>query len=100
MKKLLIVGFVALALLLASCAKKQELTGAVVGVAGELPAETLCKDSDNGKNSTIKGILSIGEDSYADSCIGGLLVEYYCDGNTKSNQNIRCPNKCLNGQCV
>src|SRR3989338_611746 len=86
MKKLLVTGLIITTLFLTARSEKQELTG---GVVVEAPKEPSCQDSDGGINKDVKGILSIGEETYADSCVGGLPIEYYCEGNAKANQNIR-----------
>ncbi len=98
MKKLiLIISLIALSLILVSCRDKEEITGNVIGTGSD--KEQSCEDTDGGIVPDVKGILRIGDMDYADACVSGILIEYYCDGNQKANQNIRCPNKCLNGKC-
>lgn len=96
MKKLLIINLIVLCLFLVGC-KKEEPTGAVVGIEEE---DLSCKDSDGGINKDVQGVVTIGDEDYADNCVAGLLIEYYCDGDNKANQNIRCPNKCSGGKCI
>ena len=95
MKKLLIVSLVILSLVLVGCGDNSITGGAV---AGGLNA--ICADSDGGIDKETKGIVSVGEERYADSCVAGLLIEYSCEGNKVTNQNIRCDNKCSNGKCA
>jgi hypothetical protein len=95
MNKLLVISLVVLSLILAGCSKGTP-TGNVIEVVGD----EACHDSDNGIDKDTKGVVSVGDETYADSCVSGLLVEYYCDGDNKANQNIRCANKCSNGKCA
>lgn len=95
MEELLIITLVALTLILVGC-KDTEVTGGVV-IEEEIE---ICKDSDGGINKEVKGILSVEDEDYADACLSGILIEYYCDGDQKANQNIRCPNECKNGKCI
>ena len=97
MKKILIISLIALSLILVGC-NKEEITGGVVGISVE--KEEACEDTDGGIDPDVKGILHVGDMGYADACVSGILIEYYCDGNNKANQNIRCPNKCYNGKCI
>ncbi|MBU0628268.1 MAG: hypothetical protein KKC75_03700 [Nanoarchaeota archaeon] len=111
MKKLLALALIVLALVLVGC-KDTSVTGNAVAAdkvvkdsvgnpAKEAAAQTgTCKDSDSGINTAVKGIVTAGEERFYDTCLNGLLLEYYCDGNNKANQNIRCPNKCDGGKCV
>ena len=96
MNKLLVISLVVLSLILAGCSKGTP-TGNVVAVDSVIKA---CQDSDNGINKDTKGIVSVGDEIYSDSCVSGLLVEYYCDEGNKANQNIRCANGCSNGKCA
>jgi uncharacterized lipoprotein NlpE involved in copper resistance len=96
MKKLLIISLIALSLILVGCNFKEKITGGVIGVGS---GEGDCEDSDGGIDTEVKGILRVGDMDYADACVSGILIEYYCEGNQKANQNIRCPNKCYNGKC-
>ena len=95
MKKLLLISLLILSLVLVGC-KEEPVTGAVV-----VEQETQkCKDSDNGINTEIQGVVTVGDEDYADDCIAGLLIEYFCEGNQKVNQNLRCTNKCSSGKCI
>ncbi len=93
MKKLLVIGFIILSLVLVGC-KKQEITGNVVAV------QVGCQDTDGGIEKATQGVVTLGDEDYTDDCVAGLLIEYYCDGGQVANQNIRCPNKCSGGKCV
>jgi len=95
MKKLLVISLLILSLVLVGC-KKEAITGGVV-----IEQETQeCKDSDNGINQETQGVVTVGDEDYTDDCIAGLLIEYFCEGDQKVNQNLRCPNKCSNGKCT
>lgn len=89
------ISLIVLSLVLVGC-KDTSLTGDVVASDAVIG----CKDSDGGLDKAVKGIVSSGDDERADSCVSGLLIEYYCDGNNIANQNIRCANKCSNGKCA
>lgn len=95
MKRLLITGLIVLSLVLVSC-KKTSIEG---GVVVEEIVEG-CKDSDGGINKDVQGVVGVGDKDYSDECVAGLLIEYYCDGNNKANQNIRCADKCRDGKCI
>jgi len=112
MKKILAFALVVLALVLVGC-KDNSITGGAIAVDKVIKetadntvkgaAQTSlgsCKDSDSGINKEVKGIVTAGEEKFYDTCLNGLLLEYYCDGNNRANQNIRCPNKCDGGKCV
>lgn len=82
----------------------------------------ICFDSDNGKNTNERGSIvgygGSGRDECwvsADGINGGstnecgeeLVIagqcyvnEWYCDGDNKANEKIKCPNGCLNGVCL
>ena len=77
--------------------KEEQVTGGVVSVDVEVES---CKDSDGGINKDIQGIVTVGDEDSTDECVAGLLIEYYCDGDNKANQNIRCPNECSAGKCI
>jgi len=97
MKKLVVIRVIAISLILVVCKEKEEITGGVVGVGA---GKEGCEDSDGGVEPNVKGILHVGDMYYADACVSGILIEYYCEGNNKANQNTRCPNKCYNGKCI
>ena len=112
MKQALALALVVLALVLIGC-KSSSITGEAIAVdkgikettdkPAKETAEALtgtCKDSDSGIDTASKGIVTVGSERSYDTCLNGLLLEYYCDGNNKANQNIRCPNKCDGGKCV
>lgn len=70
-----------------------------------------CVDSDNGKDYSVKGIVTrvysnssgIGTDKLEDACAlqsgGNSLYEYYCDGNDAKTETKVCENGCSNGAC-
>lgn len=91
-KKSLIISLIILSLVLVGCNKQ--------GITGGTTTALTCQDSDGGLNTDVKGIVYVEGKDYADACITGLLIEYYCDGNKLANQNIRCPNECSNGKCI
>jgi len=65
--------------------------------------EKVCTDSDNGKNTSKTGTTASGPDSQTDSCFDSTTVkEYFCDGNTISNEKIACASgySCDAGKCV
>jgi hypothetical protein len=102
---------------LVGCALDQtnELTGNAVledktAVEIKEPAQTAtgtCTDSDRGifpeSAGKVYGAKPDGQYTLYDRCIGdtNIIIEYYCDGNTPLNQNIRCTTKkgCLAGAC-
>ncbi len=60
-----------------------------------------CKDSDNGKNYSVKGSVSNGSQSATDSCGPyNVLTEYYCYYNDIKSINYACIGKCIDGRCV
>jgi len=64
-----------------------------------------CTDSDGGITKEtagkVTGNLDGEEYTIYDKCMAGLLIEYYCEGNSYQNQNLRCPEgtKCAGGAC-
>ncbi len=104
MKRLFIL-WVIVSLFLIGCSKNNEVTGNVVAADKSAKPDTIqatgtCKDSDDGINTKIKGIVDSDGKRYYDTCLTGILVEYYCDGDKLANQNIRCPNECSGGKCT
>ena len=64
-----------------------------------------CLDSDKGRNYQLKGTLDYTGNtikrSYADSCTGNVLTEYYCDKNElMAFEKIRCSGSCFDGSCA
>ena len=103
MRKLIFFGLIILSLILIGCSKGNITGGAAFDVKQTIKQS--CADSDGGKNIDVKGIITVvdenGDDNtHADSCVAGLLIEYYCEDNKPLNQNFRCSGKCLNGACV
>jgi len=99
----IVVFALILVLFIVGCGSNNITGRAAVDVDGALTADG-CEDTDGGIDSEIKGTISgfVNGEQYgkSDDCIGGLLVEYYCEENKAANQNIRCEGKCLNGACV
>lgn len=61
----------------------------------------VCTDSDGGLNYTMTGTVEKGGSQYQDYCAGaGLLLEYYCDGNTVRSQTYDCHGPCGDGRCL
>jgi hypothetical protein len=59
-----------------------------------------CKDSDGGKNYSIKGIVNSRWSSYTDACTNTTrLREYSCNGASVSATYYSCQNGCSNGAC-
>ncbi|MBS3097320.1 hypothetical protein J4209_00830 [Candidatus Woesearchaeota archaeon] len=112
MKKIMVFGvFVLIFLLvvLVGCGKKEtatEVKTASTGPTGKAiqPIEKSCEDSDGGinveKGGKVSGAINGEEYTIYDKCVAGLLVEYYCDGDSYKNENVRCKvGKCLGGAC-
>lgn len=59
---------------------------------------TGCSDTDGGQDQNVKGFITLNGETKDDTCIGPFLVEYYCDGDTIANKNIKC--ECSKGKCV
>ena len=98
MKKLLIIALIALSFVLAGCGDgEQSITEGAV-VVDELVEK--CTDSDGGVNTAVQGVVSVEDEDYADECVAGFLIEYYCDGDNVVNQNMRCPDGCTRGKCT
>ncbi|MDD5193904.1 MAG: hypothetical protein PHF67_04955 [Candidatus Nanoarchaeia archaeon] len=64
--------------------------------------KVLCADSDNGKNSEIKGVVILNDIEHEDYCFDSeYVIEYYCSGNSTYNSlKISCDNGCLDGACA
>ncbi|MFH0971833.1 MAG: PEGA domain-containing protein [Candidatus Micrarchaeota archaeon] len=67
---------------------------------GQPAAESLCTDSDGGRAFSRRGILTYGTQSFTDTCIGQLVTEYYCEGQSVGSEMYRCPGECSNGMCI
>jgi len=93
----LLIGLVILSLVLVGCGDETAITGGAVAVDTAIGT---CEDTDGGVNKDVKGIVSVEDEDHVDSCVAGLLIEYSCDGNKATNQNIRCPDGCKNGKCT
>ncbi|MFH0884680.1 MAG: hypothetical protein V1861_03140 [Candidatus Micrarchaeota archaeon] len=62
-----------------------------------------CKDTDGGKNTTVKGFVSAEGGNYTDYCIVFESVEeYFCNGTIAQKETIPCAegNECHDGSCV
>ncbi len=77
----------------------------------EAQSETVCTDSDDGKDYYKKGTVdtpsfkksSAFQGAYTDTCdpITGAVNEYYCVGSDDANyEYYQCPYGCMNGQCL
>ena len=70
-------------------------------LGGTTPVSATCTDSDGGLNYYVKGVLSVGDNTYSDVCADSNFVkEYFCDNPPSYYDNYYCPNGCLNGACV
>lgn len=99
MKKSLIIGLIVLSLVLVGCSDDVQVSGDVVGIEVE-ETDAACTDSDGGIDKMTKGIVNAGDELFSDICVAGLLIEYYCDGDKVTSQNMRCSNACSNGKCA
>ena len=61
-----------------------------------------CSDTDNGKNTQVRGFVKLSTDSFGkeDYCSGTNLVEYYCSNNQVQSISISCQNGCSGGKCL
>jgi hypothetical protein len=61
-----------------------------------------CSDSDGGLNYYTKGIITLNNGTFNDTCTGSnMLKEFQCfPNNSFSPVNYNCPDGCLNGACV
>lgn len=62
-----------------------------------------CKDSDGGKNATVKGIVSAEGGNYTDYCVVFESVEEYsCNGSIAQKETVQCTEglECHEGACV
>ena len=84
------------------------LTGKAID-SGELSekaetGEVYCKENDNGINYDIKGKVEYCDESEcsdrADFCEGGVLTEWYCDGNRRNYVQYNCEKWCDVGVCL
>lgn len=68
------------------------------------PATVVCTDTDGGKDIYTKGTVqgwAAGDTmvTETDFCSGNNLIEYYCVGSYRTNDNYSCANGCSNGAC-
>ena len=62
---------------------------------------TSCSDTDTGLDYSAKGVLSVGGNTYTDTCTDSNFVkEYFCDNPPSYYDNYYCPNGCSNGACI
>lgn len=110
-----VILFLFLVLLIIGCSKEETSTTGLSTATGQVVSETTvtiteqaavgCSDSDGGLTKETAGKVSGVKDgeeyTVYDRCIAGLLVEYYCEGDSYQNQNLRCPEgtECLSGAC-
>ncbi|MCI0503552.1 hypothetical protein L0Y65_02465 [Candidatus Micrarchaeota archaeon] len=62
-----------------------------------------CKDTDGGKNATVRGTVTSASGNYTDSCVVFESVEeYYCFGAIAQKTTLQCPegHECHMGACV
>ena len=77
----------------------------VDGVETNIKTDSVyCADTDGGKDETVRGIISGVKQNgevyrEMDECLGGILLEYYCEDNKVMSENIRCANQCYFGGC-
>jgi hypothetical protein len=63
----------------------------------------LCKDTDGGKNSTVKGYVSSDGGNYTDYCtVFESVEEYFCNGTIAGKETLQCEEgyECHDGACV
>jgi hypothetical protein len=69
-----------------------------------LPAELLCDDEDGGQNYAVTGAISLGEETFMDSCVDSIkLKEYYCSNNRIAYLNYSCTiegKTCRDNACI
>jgi len=65
---------------------------------------TICTDSDDGIDYDVKGVTCVGNNCKTDVCLTDNsyynLKEYYCQSDSMTNKNYKCPDDCVNGACV
>ena len=66
-----------------------------------------CSDTDSGQNYNVKGTVTVGSNTYTDSCAADklTLTEYYCSSGSKSEEAKDCKEVygmwgCADGKCV
>ena len=84
--------------------KKIACPGSSLCAAGicETPEEE-CEDTDDGKDETTKGTVTLGNDDAVDRCKSDTEVtEYYCSNNEIKSEVIECDgdDTCVDGRCV
>lgn len=73
--------------------------------------ETLCKDSDGGKDYFVRGTTTVGLARKVDTCTYctglapspvtcGAVVEHYCEGDEIKSETYVCPDNCKDGACI
>jgi hypothetical protein len=82
-----------------SCDKDQIC---MLGECIATPVNTLCVDSDRGKNLTVAGYVTFQGETFYDKCEGKNIKEYYCQNDGVQVSMVSCPDyyKCDNGACV
>lgn len=66
-----------------------------------VPTETLCADTDGGKNYASKGTVTYDRRSFTDNCSSDyMLTEFYCDGSIMRPEQYKCPSGCKDSVCV
>ena len=101
----LLTAAAVLTLTLSGCAKQeaapaQQTTQTSAVPSQQNPASVAgCIDSDGGKDTTVKGKVTVGNTSNMDKCADPFAIEYYCNNGQIATQNFRCQNGCDNGAC-
>ena len=67
---------------------------------GACVREETCSDSDGGINYETKGTAKKGGSSSTDYCSNGVLLEYYCSGNSITYTQHQCDGVCAEGRCT
>src|SRR3990167_11391581 len=74
-----------------------------LNLGGGTGGTATCSDTDNGKDTKVKGFAKLSTDSFGkqDYCSSETnLVEYYCSNNQIQSSLISCQNGCSGGTCL
>src|SRR3989338_9992524 len=63
------------------------------------PEPAICRDSDNGTDTRIRGTTTKGEIIRTDTCDGNRILEYYCTDNDLYEISQVCDYGCSDGRC-
>ena len=100
-----------LSLTISGCSSQGANTGAQTSAPATTPTGDVaaaapqagnsgCIDSDGGKDTTVRGKVTVGNMSFMDNCASPFVVEYYCENGQAENQNFRCEKECDKGACA